>query len=65
MEVQFPASNCMVEENRIMVDGTDRCCWDGGGWLFKGGCNFSTKDKLKSGIFNDKKVHKQEHFALS
>ena len=23
--------------------------------FFKGGCNFSTKNKLKSGIFNDKK----------
>ena len=26
------------------------------GWLFSGGCNFLTKNKLKSGIFNDKKM---------
>ena len=29
-----------------------------------GGCNFLTKNKLKSGIFNDKKVYKQEFFVL-
>ena len=36
------------------------------GWLFSGGVAiFSTKNKLKSGIFNDKKkVYKQEHFAV-
>ena len=43
MEVYFPASNCMVEENRIMVDGTDRCCCDGGGGFFKGVVIFQQK----------------------
>ena len=27
-------------------------------------CNFLTKNKLKSGMFNDKKVYKAECFAL-
>ena len=36
-------------------------CWESGGDFFQGeeegggGCNFLTKNKLKSGIFNDKK----------
>ena len=30
-----------------------------------GGCNFYIKSKLKSDIFNDKKVNKQKCFALS
>ena len=40
--------------------------WESGGDFFQdgGGCNFSIK-KLKSGIFNDKKVYKQEFFVLS
>ena len=29
--------------------------WERGCDFFQGGCNFLTKDKLKSGIFNDKK----------
>ena len=29
-----------------------------------GGCNFLTKNKLKSGTFNAKKVYKQELFVL-
>ena len=29
-------------------------CWERGGDFFQGGCNFLTKDKLKSEIFNDK-----------
>ena len=34
--------------------------------FFSGGdCNFLIKNKLKSGIFNDKKVYKQEFFVLS
>ena len=41
-------------------------CWERGGDFFLGGVAiFSTKNKLKSGIFNDKKkVYKQEHFAV-
>ena len=35
-----------------------------GGDLFQGDCNFWIKSKLKSGLFNDKKVYKQECFAL-
>ena len=31
----------------------------------EGGYNFSTKNKLKLGIFNNKKVSKQELFAMS
>ena len=32
-------------------------CWEGGGDFFQGGgdCNFSTKNKLKSEMFNEKK----------
>ena len=36
-------------------------CWERGGDLFQRG-SFYIKDKLKSGIFNDKKVYKQEGF---
>ena len=39
----------------------------GKGWgdfLKGGGCNFLTKNKLKSGTFNAKKVYKQELFVL-
>ena len=35
--------------------GLDRTSVFRGGDFFHGGCNFSTKNKLKSGIFNDKK----------
>ena len=37
------------------------------GWLFSWGwgCNFHIKNKLKSEIFNDKKVYKQKYFSLS
>ena len=35
------------------------------GWPFRGGdCNFYIKDKLKSEIFNDKKVYKQKYFSV-
>ena len=31
-------------------------CWKRGGYFFQGrGCNFSAKNKLKSGMFNDKR----------
>ena len=30
-------------------------CWERGGDVFQGGCNFLTKNNLKSGMFNDKK----------
>ena len=41
-------------------------CWErGGDFLQGGGYNFSIKNKLKPGIFNDKKVFKKEFFALS
>ena len=33
--------------------------------VFQGWCNLLTKNKLKSGIFNDKKVYKQEFFVLT
>ena len=33
--------------------------------FFRGGCNFHMKNKLKSKIFNDKKVYKQKYFSLS
>ena len=33
--------------------------------FFSGGCNFHIKNKLKSEIFNDKKVYKQKYFSLS
>ena len=37
----------------------ERGCWERGGWRFPGGgCNFYIKNKLKSEIFNDKKVYK-------
>ena len=44
----------------------ERGCWERGGWLFsrEGGCNFYVKNKLKSEIFNDKKVYKQKYFSL-
>ena len=29
--------------------------WERGGDIFQGYCNVSTKNKLKSGMFNDKK----------
>ena len=35
--------------------------WKEGSW----GCNFHIKNKLKSEIFNDKKVYKQKYFSLS
>ena len=37
--------------------------FENGGGL--GGCNFYIKSKLKSDIFNDKKVKKQKCFSLS
>ena len=42
-------------------------CWERVGWLFPrgAGVNFPTKNKLKYGLFNDRKVYKQEFFALS
>ena len=30
-------------------------CWERGGDFFQGGCNFLTKNELKSGLFNEKK----------
>ena len=44
----------------------DGSCWERGVTFSRerGVCNFSTKNKLKSGMFNDKKVYKQERFAL-
>ena len=33
--------------------------------LLEGGLQFSHKNKLKSEIFNDKKVYKQKYFSLS
>ena len=38
--------------SQLLLEGA---CWESGGWLFPGGCNFYTKNKLKSKIFNDKK----------
>ena len=35
------------------------------GQLFSGGLQFSYKNKLKSEIYNDKKVYKQKYFSLS
>ena len=32
--------------------------------FFQGGCNFHIKNKVKSEIFNDKKVYKQKYFSL-
>ena len=45
-------------------------CWEKGRWHFSrgwvgGGCNFHIKNKLKSEIFNDKKVYKRKYFSLS
>ena len=41
-------------------------CWEKGGDFFQGeGCNFHIKNKLKSEIFNVKKVYKQKYFSLS
>ena len=40
-------------------------CWERGGDFFQGGCNFYIKDKLKSEIFNDKKVFEQKSFSLT
>ena len=37
-------------------------CWERGGDFFQGGCNFHIKNKLKSEIFNAKKVYKQNIF---
>ena len=34
-------------------------CWERGGDFFQEGCDFHIKNKLKSEIFNDKKVYKQ------
>ena len=40
-------------------------CWERGGvTFFRVGCNFYKK-KLKSEIFNGKKVYKQKYFSLS
>ena len=33
--------------------------------FFRGGCNFYVKDKLKSDIFNNRKVYQQIYFSLS
>ena len=51
-------------------EGVDRISicsghWDTGNDLFQGGCSFYIKNKLKSGIFNDKKVYRQKCFSLS
>ena len=50
------------------LDKTSVFRWKGAGkqevTFFRGGCSFSTKNKLKSGIFNDKKIYEQECFAL-
>ena len=40
-------------------------CWERGGDFFQGGCSFHIKNKLKSEIFNDKKVYEQRYFTLS
>ena len=37
----------------------EECCWKRGCDIFRGGeggCSFSTKNRVKSGMFNDKKV---------
>ena len=36
--------------------------WERGGDFFQGGCSFYKKSKLKSKIFNGKKVYKQKMF---
>ena len=38
--------------------------WERGGDFFQGGCSFNIKNKLKSEIFNDKKVYKQKCFSV-
>ena len=43
----------------------DGGCWEREGDFFQGGCNFYIKDKLKSEIFNDKKVFEQKSFSLT
>ena len=52
------ASNQIFKKGGIDRTSTFRGgCWESGGWLFsggKGGCNFHTKNKLKSEIFNGK-----------
>ena len=52
--------------------GLDRTSTFRGGLLgkrgvtfFRGGCNFQIKSKLKSEIYNNKKVYKQKSFSLS
>ena len=41
-------------------------CWEKGGGVFlQGRLQFYIKNKLKSEIFNDKKVYKQKYFSLS
>ena len=40
--------------------------WEKAGYFFgEGGCSFYIKNKLKSEIFNDKKVYKQKCFSQS
>ena len=42
-------------------------CWERGGDVFERGevgCNFYIKNKLKSEMFKDKKVDKQNGFSL-
>ena len=51
-----------LDRTSVFIGG----CWErGGDFPQGGGYNFSIKDKLKPGIFNDKKVFKKEFFALS
>ena len=38
-------------------------CWEREGAFFQGGCNFHI-NKLKSEIFNDKKVYKEKYFSV-
>ena len=51
-----------------VLDGTSHfrgVCWERGDDIFRSGCNFYLKNKLKSEILNDKKNYKQKYFSLS
>ena len=37
---------------------------EGRGWPFSGGCSFDMKNKLKSEIFNGKKIYKKMLFSV-
>ena len=39
-------------------------CWQVGDDFFQGHCSFYIKNKLKSEIFNEKKVYKQKYFSV-